>query len=50
MRLVFLFVIVAAAACAQSPSHPLDSLTTTEYWTVYDALQQAGQVTPATFE
>jgi primary-amine oxidase len=48
MRLVSLFVIVAAEVCAQSPSHPLDSLTTAEYWTVYDALQQAGQVTPTT--
>jgi primary-amine oxidase len=48
MRFVSLFVIIAAEVYAQPPSHPLDSLTTAEYWTVYDALQQAGQVTPTT--
>src|SRR5271170_1349324 len=48
MRLLSLFVIVVVEVCAQSASHPLDSLTKAEYWTVYDALQQAGQVTPAT--
>lgn len=48
MRLLSLFVIIAVEVCAQTPSHPLDSLTATEYWTVYDVLQQAGQVTPTT--
>ena len=48
MRLLSLFLIIVVAACAQSPSHPLDSLTKTEYWTVYDTLQQAGRVTPTT--
>ena len=48
MRLLSLFVLIVAEVCAQSPSHPLDSLTKTEYWTVYDTLQQAGQVTPTT--
>jgi primary-amine oxidase len=48
MRLLSLFVILAVALCAQSARNPLDSLTKSEYWTVYDTLQQAGQVTPAT--
>src|SRR5579863_2934441 len=48
MRLFCLFVVIAVAVCAQSPSHPLDALTTAEYWSIYDTLQQAGQVTPAT--
>src|SRR5277367_3053015 len=48
MRLLSLFVIIAVEVCAQTPSHPLDSLTAAEYWTVYDVLQQAGQVTPNT--
>ncbi|HUA21776.1 MAG TPA: hypothetical protein VMB25_23690 [Bryobacteraceae bacterium] len=48
MRLLSLFVIIVVEACAQSPGHPLDSLTKTEYWTVYDVLQQANEITPAT--
>ena len=48
MRLLSLFVIIAVEVYAQTPSHPLDGLTTVEYWTVYDALQQAGHVTPTT--
>jgi len=48
MRLLSLFVLIAVGVSAQSPSHPLDSFTTGEYWTIYDTLQQAGQVTPAT--
>jgi primary-amine oxidase len=48
MRFLSLFVFIVAEVCGQSPSHPLDSLTKTEYWTVYDVLQQAGQVTPTT--
>ena len=48
MRLLSLFVIIAVEVCAQTTSHPLVGLTTAEYWTVYDALQQAGHVTPTT--
>ena len=41
----------ASAAVAQNagPLHPLDGLTTAEYWTAYDVLQQAGYATPDTF-
>jgi len=48
MRLLSLFVIIVVEVCAQSASHPLDSLTTAEYWAVHDTLQQAGQITPTT--
>src|SRR5262249_8805238 len=30
---------------AQSPKHPLDSLTAPEFWIVYDALRAAGHMT-----
>jgi primary-amine oxidase len=41
----------ATAAFAQStgPLHPLDGLTTAEYWAAYDVLQQAGHAEPDTF-
>src|ERR1700678_4442561 len=48
MRLLSLFVFIVVEVCAQSPSHPLDSLNKSEYWTVYDVLEHAGQVTPPT--
>jgi len=43
--------LCATAAVAQSagPLHPLDGLTTTEYWAAYDVLQQAGHAEPDTF-
>jgi primary-amine oxidase len=43
--------LCATAAVAQNtgPLHPLDGLTTAEYWTAYDVLQQAGFATPDTF-
>lgn len=41
MRSLALLVAVLPLA-AQSPWHPLDSLTTAEYWTVYDTLKAAG--------
>ncbi len=31
-----------------SPHHPLDALTTDEYWTVHDALQESGRLTDKT--
>jgi primary-amine oxidase len=42
--------LCATAAAAQStgPLHPLDGLTTAEYWAAYDALQQAGHAEPDT--
>src|SRR5271170_1384429 len=48
MRLLSLFVLIVVEVCAQSPGHPLDSLNKSEYWTVYDVLEHAGQVTPTT--
>src|SRR5271156_163182 len=52
MRLLLVFLLIGAVAgipaWAQSPGHPLDSLTTSEYWTVYDTLQKAGHVAPET--
>jgi len=49
MRLLSLFVATAVSQVwAQTPSHPLDSLTASEYWTIYDTLQKAGRVTPET--
>ena len=48
MRLLSLFVITVLVTCAQSPNHPLDGLTKSEYWTIYDTLRRAGEVTPAT--
>src|SRR5271170_7885795 len=39
-----------ASLCAQTraPHHPLDALTTEEYWTVHDVLQQSGHLTDKT--
>ncbi len=48
MRLLPLFLFLVAELSAQSAGNPLDSLTKTEYWTVHDALQQAGKITPET--
>src|SRR5215471_4553007 len=43
--------VSVAVAVAQStgPLHPLDGLTTAEYWAAYDVLQQAGHTEPDTF-
>lgn len=46
-RTLSLLVFVARRALAQ-PSHPLDSISTAEYWTAYDVLQQAGRFGPDT--
>ena len=35
-------------AQSTTPQHPLDGLTTAEYWTVHDVLQQAGKLTDLT--
>ena len=44
------FSTFSASICAQNrvPHHPLDALTTDEYWTVHDVLEQSGHVTNKT--
>jgi primary-amine oxidase len=44
------FSTLSAPIFAQSrvPHHPLDALTTDEYWTVHDLLQQSGHLTDKT--
>src|SRR5271168_3937742 len=51
----FLLSILASSALAVPASaqtkalhHPLDALTTDEYWTVHDVLQQSGHMTDKT--
>ncbi len=39
----------AAIAQGTAPLHPLDGLTTAEYWVAYDVLQQAGHAEPDSF-
>ena len=48
MRTLSIFAILTISAWAQAPVHPLDGLTTAEYWTVYDTLTAAGHATPET--
>ncbi len=48
MRIISLLVAITVPVWAQSPGHPLDGLTTAEYWTVYDTLQAAGHAPPDT--
>jgi primary-amine oxidase len=43
-----MFASAVFSAYGQSPAHPLDGLTTAEYWSAYDALQAAGNLTPET--
>ena len=45
---LFLALLAPAPLFAQSTTHPLDGLATAEYWSVYDALQSAGHLTPET--
>ncbi|MBI2687315.1 MAG: hypothetical protein HYX27_13430 [Acidobacteria bacterium] len=45
MRTLALFIAAAIPAFAQ---HPLDSLTTAEYWTVYETLQAANRLPDGT--
>jgi primary-amine oxidase len=47
-RVLFVALLVPASLPAQTVEHPLDALATAEYWTVYDALQSAGHLTPET--
>ena len=43
---LFIAVEYGSSAVAQDglPLHPLDNLTTAEYWTAYEVLQQAGHI------
>jgi primary-amine oxidase len=42
---VLLALIASSAALkAQTPQHPLDGLTSTEYWTAYEVLRASGKV------
>jgi primary-amine oxidase len=49
MHRFLLITLVTALAQAAPPLHPLDSLTTAEYWTAYDVLQSAGHAAPDSF-
>ena len=40
--------VSAHGAQNRVPYHPLDALTTNEYWTVHDVLQQSGHLSPKT--
>jgi len=43
------FGVTAALAQTAAPLHPLDGLTTAEYWVAYDVLQSAGHAAPDSF-
>ena len=47
-RLVSIVSLLLAGALpavlAQAPSHPLDALTGTEYWTVFDVMKASGKL------
>ena len=36
--------VAVSLAQAQAPQHPLDALTSQEYWTVYDILHETGKI------
>ncbi|MDX2149280.1 MAG: hypothetical protein SFV54_00985 [Bryobacteraceae bacterium] len=44
MRSLFLLLTASVTLAAQSTTHPLDGLTSAEYWTVYDTLNAAGHL------
>ena len=46
--IAWIAVTVPASAQARGPQHPLDALTTEEYWTVHDVLEQSGHLTDKT--
>ena len=48
LAILFAALVMPAMSWAQSGTHPLDGLGTADYWTVYDALQAAGHLTPET--
>ena len=39
-----LWSALAASVAGQTPKHPLDSLTASEYWVVYEALKSSGHI------
>src|SRR5215472_10915146 len=39
-----ILIMLATAAAAQAPNHPLDGLTAQDYWAVYDALRASNHV------
>jgi len=41
----FAFSLTPAGAQTRSPQHPLDALTSDEYWTVHGALEESGRLT-----
>ena len=44
----FAFSLTSVGTQTRSPQHPLDALTTDEYWTVHDALEESGRLTDKT--
>src|SRR5215475_215246 len=44
MQILSILIALTMGDWAQSPIHPLDGLTTAEYWTVYDTLRAAGHL------
>jgi primary-amine oxidase len=48
MRLLAIVFLALSPVVAQSQLHPLDGLTTAEYWTAYETLRAGGHVTPET--
>ncbi len=44
MRTILFLSALLGPLWAQSPNHPLDGLTTAEYWTAYDTLKAAGHL------
>jgi primary-amine oxidase len=42
------FVTGSIGAQTRVPRHPLDALTTDEYWTIHDVLEQSGHLTDKT--
>jgi primary-amine oxidase len=43
-----MLLLGSLSARSQTPGHPLDALTTAEYWTVHDVLQQSGHMNEST--
>jgi len=48
MRISLLLLASLLPVFGQTASHPLDGLSTADYWTVYDALKASGHLTPET--
>lgn len=42
------FSLTSVGAQTRSPQHPLDALTTDEYWTVHDPPEASGRLTDKT--